>query len=130
MIWGKVAGSLLRAWVATLLIWALAAGACPLCPEGSQGAHECCRRPETTSCGHTQTPEPDKRPCPGGHPLFADYGKAQKAPEDGTAACLDGTHSTVGQTAQPRMSGDVIHPVLSPDHSPPPRFLLNSILRI
>jgi hypothetical protein len=121
----------MRAVAALLLCWVLAAGACPLCPDGAQGPHDCCHRSQTTPCGHPQTPQPDKQqPCPGGHPLFAGYGKAQTDSGILAAASANAGPLPPAEMSPARMPEVVLNPVLDPGHTPPPLFLLNSILRI
>ncbi|MGQ9632962.1 MAG: hypothetical protein ACUVXB_01820 [Bryobacteraceae bacterium] len=114
-----------------LLCWALVVVACPLCPDGAQGPHDCCHKSQsqTTPCGHTQTSQPDQQPCPGGHLLYADYGKAQTDAGIAAASADAGPLRTV-RICPAQMPETELEPAFEPGHSPPPLFLMNSILRI
>jgi hypothetical protein len=114
-----------------LLSLALAAGSCPLCPEGAQGPHDCCQRSYSPSCGHTQKPQEGKQPCPGGHPVFTGPGDAPAAGLGAPSFSQgDATVFVAPHAAAAVESGFLIEPALSPGHSPPPAYLQNSVLRI
>ena len=110
-----------------LMAWSLATSLCVVCPQMQAlqtPPHDCCKPTHSAPCGHHDT----QKTCPGHETAFEASSKLDvPAPANGAhlVAWADAPVSLelILAPEPNQLAGDL-------DHSPPERFLLNSVLLI